>query len=96
MTLDSGAILLKRIPLKGKEDRMKLIGWGLIALSGGSWLYMAIEWVIQTLNGYYVGGESTTALIILGMATVVLLIPFGIGVWMVRRDHHRTPSIPTS
>jgi cytochrome oxidase assembly protein ShyY1 len=55
---------------------------------------MVIEWVIQTLNGY-LGDDSTTALIILGMVTVVLLIPFGIGVWMLRRDHHRTPSIST-
>jgi hypothetical protein len=75
---------------------MKLFGWALIALSGGLWLYTVIDWVFLTLTGYYVAGESTTALIVVGVVTVVLLIPFGIGVWIVRRDHHRTPSIRTS
>ena len=75
---------------------MKLIGWALIALSGGLWLYTVVDWVFLTLTGYSVAGESTTALIVVGVVTVVLLIPFDIGVWIVRRDHHRTPSIRTS
>lgn len=69
---------------------MRLFGWGLIFLFSGGMLYLLADWVVRSLNGYYVGGEVTTALAILGVLGVVALIPIGIGVWLVRRDSYRS------
>ena len=72
---------------------MRLFGWGLIFLFGGGMLYLLADWVVRSLNGYYVGGEVTTALFLLGVAGMVALIPIGIGIWLVRRDaHHIGPT----
>ena len=48
-----------------------------------------VDTVIKSVGGYYVEGETSTALIILGMMAVVALVPIGLGWWLLtssRRD----------
>lgn len=65
----------------------KYFGWGLIGVFGGGVLYLLGDWIVRTLNGYYVGHESTTALAITGIVTAVALVPVSIGIWLVRKEN---------
>ena len=69
---------------------MRLFGWGLIVLFGGGMLYMLSDWVVRSVNGYYVDGESMIALAVMGIVGVLALVPIGIGAWLVRRDSQRS------
>jgi hypothetical protein len=67
---------------------MRVSGWALIVVFGGAVLFMFASWIVQTLNGYYVDGESTTALIITVVLGLVAALPIGLGAWLVRRAGH--------
>ncbi len=63
----------------------KIAGWSLIVVFGGGYLAGFVLWVVQTLDGYYVGGESKAALIITIVLGVIVALPVGLGVWLIRR-----------
>ena len=64
---------------------MRVSGWSLIVLFGGGYAVLFAIWVAQTLDGYYVGGESSAALLITIVMGVVAALPVGFGVWLIRR-----------
>ena len=64
---------------------MKVSGWSLIVLFGGGYAVLFAIWVAQTLDGYYVGGESSAALFITIVMGVVAALPVGLGIWLIRR-----------
>lgn len=64
---------------------MKLTGWILMVVFGGTWLFFVVQWAYRWLTDYYVDPEQWTALAWLGVYGVAAAIPVGIGVILVYR-----------
>lgn len=75
------------------------IGWMLVLLPAGYVVYSIVDAVVGVLTGHLSRDEFTTALIIIGMVTVMALVPIGIGALLLlgpRRESTGTTDVTST